>query len=137
MGGQLSAITFLLARSSATTRTAAMEARQCVFAAAIVARRCDHVAAAVAGFIGVEVIELLGATLWHRAMVSVVRIVAVIDVTMEARGPMEPWSSSKEDAADKPVRPIVPIRSAIVRCVIKIPIRADRRRPDIYSNGNL
>jgi hypothetical protein len=56
---------------------------------------------------------------------------------------VEPWPSSNEDAAHKPVRTVVAIRSAAVRSVPVVSIRTDRRtnchadRPHSDSHADL
>jgi hypothetical protein len=61
----------------------------------VVSFRSD-VASPVPSFIRVEVVERLLAALGHRSFVTVARIVAVIDVTGEASGSMEPWARPDE-----------------------------------------
>src|SRR5580693_4370065 len=101
------------------------------------ARFCDYVAAAVTGLIPLEMIECLRTTCGHRASVSMVRIEAVIHVAMKTRRAMEPRSDTDEDAVNKPIRPVVPIRSTAIRRVIEISIWTDGRRADIHAYRDL
>ena len=88
------------------------------------------VALAVARFIAVEVIEGAVAASREWSVIAVVRIVAVIHVAVEAVGPMEPGSSADEDTAVEPVRPVIAIRSTVIRRVVEITVRAGRRNAD-------
>jgi hypothetical protein len=108
-----------------------------VLSATVVAWGSDDMAASVSCLIGLKVIEWFGAAARHWPGVSVVRVKAVIHVTMEAYRSMEPRPSSKEHATGKPVRPIVPIGSAIIGRVIEISIRTNRSRTNIHSYSNL
>ena len=93
------------------------------------------VALAIVRLIRVEVGERLFVALRHWSVVTVVRIVAVIDVAVEAVRAMEPGASSDEHPASKPIRPIVAIGSAVIGGVVKVTVRAHGRRSDV--NGNL
>jgi hypothetical protein len=86
-------------------------------------------------FVRMKVAERLFSALRHRSCVTVMRIVAVIDVAVEAARTMEPWAGSNEKTANEPIRPIVAIRSTVIRGIVEIPIRSHRRRPN--ANGNL
>jgi hypothetical protein len=93
-----------------------------------------YVAAPIARLVSVEVVEALGSALRQRSVVAVMRIEAVVDEAVESRATVKPRASSKKHPAHKPVRAIVAVRSAIIRRVIKIPIRANRSRSDVDSN---
>jgi hypothetical protein len=62
----------------------------------VVAGIRNDVAFSVPSFVRVEVAERLLSALGQRSFVTVVRIVAVIDVTGEASGSMEPWARPDE-----------------------------------------
>src|ERR1700722_6895330 len=96
------------------------------------ARFCDHVPAAVTGLIRLEMIECLRTTSGQRASVSMMRIEAVIHVAMKTRRAVEPRSYTDKDAVNKPIRPVVPVRSTAIRRVIEISIWTDGRSPDIH-----
>jgi hypothetical protein len=113
------------------------EPGQCVFSATSVAWCCDHVAAAVTGLIPLEMIKCLRTTSGQRALVSVMRVEAVIHVAMETRRAVEPRSHTEKYAANKPIRPVVPIRSTVIRRVIEISIRTDGRNSDIHAYRDL
>jgi hypothetical protein len=81
----------------------------------------------VARLVRLEVVERAIAAIWGQSGVSVARVVAIVNVTVEAGTAVKPWSSSDEKAAIEPVGAIVPIRGAVVRSVVIVPIRASGR----------
>ncbi len=108
-----------------------------MFSATSVAWCFDHVAATVAGLIRLEMIECLRTTRGYRALISMMRIKAVIHMPVKTRRAVEPRSCTDKYAINKPIRPIVPIRSAAIRRVIEKSIWTDGRRPDIHAYGDL
>jgi len=88
----------------------------------------------VARLVRLEVIERTISAIWGRSGVSVVRVVAIVNMTVKAATAVKPWSSSDEKAAIEPVGPIVPIRGAVVRSVVIVPIRASGRCADTNHN---
>ena len=76
------------------------------------------VTASVAHFISVEMIKGLLATFRMWTSVAVLRIEAVVYVTMEVVRTVEPRAGSDEYAAAEPLGPIVPVRSAVVWRVV-------------------
>jgi hypothetical protein len=91
-------------------------------------------AATVTCFVSLKMFERLGSTRWHRSSVTMTRIVAVIDVAVEAARAVEPWTGSNERPADKPVRPIVTVRSAVIGRVVKVAVGAYRSNSDVDVN---
>jgi hypothetical protein len=67
------------------------------------------VALPIAGFIPLEVGERPRTALRQRAVIAVVRIVAVIDVTVVAAGAVEPWARPDEHAAQEPIRAVIAV----------------------------
>jgi hypothetical protein len=65
------------------------------------------------------------------------RVEAVIHVAMEARGAVEPRTYTDKQAVNKPIRPVVPIWSAVIRGVIEISIRTDGCNSDIHAYRDL
>jgi hypothetical protein len=65
------------------------------------------------------------------------RIEAVIHVAMETRRAVEPRAYTDKYTAIKPIRPVVPIWSAVIRRVIEIPIWTDGCGPDIHAYRDL
>ena len=121
---------------ASTTTTAAVSGQR-AFSTAIVARRCDLMTASVAGLIRLEVIESLRTTRGQRSVVSMVRVEAVIHMAMETLPAAEPWPRTDKYPANKPIRPVVPIRGAVVWLVVEIAVRANWRWTDVYPYRNL
>ncbi len=94
-----------------------------------------YIASAIARFISLEVIEGAVAPLRHRPRITVVRIVTVVDVSVEAASAVKPRPRADEEAAVEPVRSVVAIGRAAIRSVIEIAIRAFGR--DANSDGYL
>jgi hypothetical protein len=115
---------------------AAAIAGETVFTTGVVAG-VAFVAAAVSGFVAVEVVEHFLAMLRERSSVSVMRVVAVVDVTEEAMGAMEPGTGSDEDPVGKPVRTVIAIGGAIVGRVVEVAIRAYGGPSNVDADGNL
>ena len=97
---------------------------------------------ATACFIAMERVSMIVAmelavfaAVWQRAMISMMRIVAVIYVTMPARTTVVPRTRSDEDAIIEPLGPVVTIRSAIVRGIIKVSIGTNRGRSHIDAEA--
>lgn len=61
-------------------------------------------------------------------MIAMARIKVIIYMPMEIVVPVKPRPSANKDAAVKPLRAIVPIRSAVVRRIRIVPIWTNRRR---------
>jgi ActR/RegA family two-component response regulator len=115
--------------SAASVATANMAAAavsgKSVFSATIVGS-LSYVAVAVARLIGLEMIEALRTALRKRAVVAVTGIEAIVDVAVEARMAVKPGACTDEDAAHKPVGPIVPVGSAVIRRIVEVSVRANR-----------
>ena len=94
-----------------------------------------YVALSVSRLIPMEVAERLFSALRHRSCVAVMRIVAVIDVAVEAMRTMEPWAGSNENTASEPIGPVIAIGSAVIRGIVEIPVCAGRCHSNV--NGNL
>jgi hypothetical protein len=83
----------------------------------------------------VEVVERLLSALRHRPVVTVMRIVAIINVAVEAVMAMEPGTGSDKNSANEPIRAVIAIGSTVIRGIVKVPVRTHRR--DSNVNGNL
>ena len=117
--------------------TTAMEARQRVLAAGIVAGRAD-MPLAIAGLIALEVVERLCSTRGQRAVVAVVRIKAVVYVAVEAVRAVEPRAGADKQAVPaEPVRAIVAVGRAVIRRVVEVSIRTHRRAANIDAETHL
>ena len=70
------------------------------------------------------------ATLWQLALVTVLRVEAVVYVALEFTGAMKPGASANEDVPVKPLRTVVACWGAIIRSNVVVTIRTFRS----YSN---
>jgi hypothetical protein len=66
------------------------------------------------------------------AVVAIVRVKVIVDVSTEAGGTVEPWAGSDEDAARKPLRAVVAIRGAGIGRSLIVAVGAVRS----YSNAD-
>ena len=117
-----------------TTTTMATTATVAISAAVFTARTVvcgTYVALPIPRLVRVEVVECRLSALRHRSYITVVRIIAVINVAVEAMMTMEPWASADKYPANEPIGPIVAIGSAGVRCIVKVPIRTHGRHANI------
>ena len=122
--------------SAAMGRAAAVVSGQSVLVAGIVAGIAD-VAASVARFVSMEVVEALCPAFRQRSNVAVMRIKAVVDVPIKARMAVKPGASSNEYSAKKPVGPVITVRSTIIGSIVEVPVRAHGRWSDVYADRNL
>jgi hypothetical protein len=79
----------------------------------------------IAGLIALEVVERLCAAVREWTGVTVVRIVAVVDVTVPAAGAVEPGSGAQKDSAIEPIGAVIAIRGAIIWCIVEIAVGAN------------
>ena len=105
-----------------------------MFPARVVIGGAD-VALSVTRFVAVEVVEGLGAALGERAGVSVMGVVAIVNVTVPAVGAVEPGTGSVEDSADKPIGAVVAVGRAGIGSVVEVSVGADGLDTDL--NGDL
>jgi hypothetical protein len=96
-----------------------------------------YVASPIPRFVSLEVVEALRTALRQRSSVSVMRIKAVVDMAEKAVRAVKPGASSKKHPANKPIGPIVAIRSTVVRGIIEVSIGAHGSHSDVYADGNL
>ncbi len=87
---------------------------ECMFTARIMVGSA-RVALPIPRFIAAEMVERLSPTRRHRPRVAVARIEAIVYVAVETVGPVKPGAGSEENSANEPVRPIVAVRSAVIR----------------------
>ena len=97
----------------------------------------SYVALPITRFVALEVVESLRAALGQGSMVTVVRVIAVVDVTVKAAVAMEPWAGANEDSTVEPVGAIVAVGGAIVRSVVEVAIGAPRRHSNVNADCNL
>jgi hypothetical protein len=112
---------------------AAMESGKSAFMSGVVITGA-HMAATVSRLVAMEVVELLRSTLGQRAMVSMTRVEAVVDVPVETWMAVEPGTGSYEQPAHKPVGAVVPVGGTIVWSVIEVAVRAYGRNSNADCN---
>jgi hypothetical protein len=96
-----------------------------------------YVASPVARLVSLEVVEALGAALRERSCVTMMRIIAVVDVAEKAVGAVKPGASSKKHPANKPIRAIVAVRSTVIWGIVEVSVRTHRSHADVYADRNL
>jgi hypothetical protein len=114
--------------------TAPAISRQGMFTAGVMASLA-YVALSVSRLISLKVVEGLCPPSRQRSTVTMLRIVAVVDVAIKAVTAVEPGAGANKQPAHKPIRPIVAVGRTLIRDVVEVPVGAHRR----YSNvdGNL
>ena len=110
--------------------------RECVFTSRFMPS-VTYVASAIPRLVTLKVVEALRPALGQRSNVSVMRIKAVVDVAVKAVTAVKPGTSSNKYPANKPIGPIVPVRSTVIRSIVEVPIRAHGSHSDVYTDGNL
>jgi hypothetical protein len=110
--------------------------RECVFTPRLMAS-VTYVASPIPRLISLEVVEALCPALRQRSNVTVMRIKTVVDMAVKAVTAMKPGTSSNKYPANKPIGPIVPVRSTVIRSIVEVPIRAHGSHSDVYTDGNL
>ena len=96
-----------------------------------------NVALPVARFISLEVVEGPRATLRQRTGVTMMRIIAVVDVAVKAAMAVEPGAGSDKHIAHEPIGPVVAIGSAVVGRIVEVPVGAYGRPANADADGNL
>ena len=124
----MSAFTAAMGRATTTVVTG-----QRVLAATFVAR-IAYVPVTVSAFIAMKMIELLVTPTGQGSVVTVTRVIPVVDVAVESLVAVEPGTSPDKHSARKPIRPVIAIRGAVIRRIVKIPIRTWRRNTDVDRN---
>jgi len=96
-----------------------------------------YVASPIPRLVSPEVVEALRPALRQRSTVTVMRIKAVVDMAVKAVRAMKPGTSSKKHPANKPIGPIVAVRSTVIWGIVEIPVRTHGSHSDVYADGNL
>jgi hypothetical protein len=113
-----------------------------VFAAVIVAI-VALVSSAIAFVVAAKASEVvvwltISAVLGEAAAIAETWVKRTVDRTIEAARAAEPATGTEEDAASKPLWPIVAVGCAVVGCIVEVAIRADRSRAtDLDAERNL
>src|ERR1700758_236448 len=95
-----------------------------------------RVAYPITHLISMKVIEGPISTLRKWTVVAMVRIEAIVHVTVEAMWAMKPGTRSDKDAAAEPFRPVVSVRSAVVWGIVEVTVWASRGHSDIDSDAS-
>ena len=130
----MSTTTTMRSTATAMRTAAAMEARQRMFPASAMVRRSYYMSMRIMRLIRLEVVELLRTPSRNRPVIPMARVIPVVDMPMEPIMPMEPRPGPDKQTTRKPIRPIVPIRRAIIRRIVEVPIRTIRRNSDPDNN---
>jgi hypothetical protein len=93
-----------------------------------------HFTTPVPRLVRVEMVESLFSAPRQRTVVAMMGVKAVVDVAVKAGAAVEPGASPNKQPPDKPVGPIVPVGSAVIRGIVEVTIRTDRRNADFDSN---
>jgi hypothetical protein len=96
-----------------------------------------YVTPSVPRLVAMEVVEGCLPATRDRPAITVMRVVAVINMPKEPTRTVEPGSSSKKHSAHEPVRPVIAVRSAVVRSVVEVSVGAYGGWPYVYANGDL
>ena len=96
-----------------------------------------YMALSISRLISLEMGERMVVAGGQRADVAVMGIEAVIHVTEEAVWTVEPGACADEDAADKPVGPIVAIGGAVIRRIVEVPVGAIGCRAKVHADRDL
>jgi hypothetical protein len=67
---------------------------------------------------------------WHGPLVALTIVEMMIHVSVEMACPVIPRSRSDKDTARKPLRPIITVRSTVIRRFFVISVRTNRRLSD-------
>ena len=80
----------------------------------------------------------ISAVLGEAAAIAEAWVKGSVDRTIEVAGAMEPGPSTEEHAVVEPLGTIVPVRRAVVRCVVEVAKGADRgRATDVDAERDL
>jgi hypothetical protein len=96
-----------------------------------------HIASPIPRLVSLEVVEALRPALRHRSNVTVMRIIAVVDMAVKAARAVKPGASSKKHPVNKPIGPIIAVRSAVIWGIVEVPVRAYGSHSDVHSDRNL
>jgi hypothetical protein len=96
-----------------------------------------YVASPISRLVCLEVVEALRPALRHRSSVTVMRIKPVIDMSVKAAMAVKPRTCSKKHPANKPIRPIVAVRSTVIWGIVEVSVRTHGSWSDVYAHRNL
>lgn len=87
--------------------------------------------------VAMEVIEALRPAFRQWSSVAVMWVIAIVDVAIEAVVAVEPRASTDEHPANEPIGPVVAIRCAVIRRIVKVSVRAHGRWSNVYAHRDL
>jgi hypothetical protein len=96
-----------------------------------------YVASPISRLVCLEVVEALRPALRQWSNVTVMRVKAVVDMAIKAAMAVKPGTSSNKHPANKPIGPVITIRSTVIWGIVEVPVRAHGNRSDVYADGNL
>jgi hypothetical protein len=96
-----------------------------------------YVASPISRLVCLEVVEALRPALRPRSRVTVMRIKPVIHMSVKAVRAVKPRACSKKHPANKPIRPVVAVRSTVIGLIVEVSVGTHGSGADVYANGNL
>ena len=96
-----------------------------------------YVTPSIPRLVAMEVIEGCLPAARQRPVITVMRVVAIINMPVEPTRTVEPGPSSQKHSAGKPVRPVIAVRSAVVRSIVVISVGTHGSWSYVYANAYL
>jgi hypothetical protein len=96
-----------------------------------------YVSSPIPRLVSLEVVEALRPALRQRPSITVMRIEAVVDVAVKAAMTVKPGASPNKHPANKPIGPIVAVRSTVIRGIVEVAVRTHGSHSDVYADGDL
>ena len=87
--------------------------------------------------IAVKVVERLITMLRQRAGIPVVRIKAVVDMTVKTVMTVKQWTRPNKYSTNEPVRSVVAVRCTIIGSIVKVSVRTHWRPSNTDADGDL
>jgi hypothetical protein len=123
-------VTTRTTRVTTPTRPSASRKSRVVFAAPVM-WRSTRVAVLIVRRVGTKTVERVLPAFWHRSMVAVARIVALVDMAIEPMRSVEPGAGPDEYPSSEPIRTIVAIGRTVIRSIRKVAVGANWSHPDV------
>jgi len=96
-----------------------------------------YMALPITRLVCVEVVERLFAARRHGSSITVMRVVAVVYVAIEAVMTVEPRAGADEYPVTVPIRPVISVDSTVVRSVVVISVGASGLNTDVDTDLSL
>jgi hypothetical protein len=96
-----------------------------------------YVASPIPRLVRLKMVEALRPALRHWSNVTVMRIKAVVDMAIKAAMAVKPGACSNKHPSNKPIGPIIAVRSTVIWGIVEVSVRAHGGRSDVYADGNL